>query len=88
LGSIAYNAFKIWTLLMPAGLYCGLALVHDLYVHSQAEEVKQSVALESQFERQLSGASEFARQKSGQSNHSKLLGGIKEVEEDTPLAAA
>ncbi|CAK0791519.1 unnamed protein product [Prorocentrum cordatum] len=78
LGSIAYNALKLWTLLMPSGLYCSLALVHDLYVHSQGETIQQSVALETQFERQLSGASEFQRQKSGESKQANLLGSIQD----------
>ncbi|CAK0891646.1 unnamed protein product [Prorocentrum cordatum] len=85
LGSIAYNALKLWTLLMPSGLYCSLALVHDVYVHSLGDTIQQSVALESQFERQLSGASEFQRQKSGESKQAKLLGSIQE---ESALAAA
>jgi len=91
-GTIMYNVCGLFTLLMPSCLYCGLAVVHALFVRSQKESINKSAALEAQFERQLSGASDgFGRQLSGasrQSRQSKLLGDIKEEEEDTSLAAA
>jgi len=86
-GTISYNALELFTLLMPSVLYCGLAIAHGIFVHSQKETIKESAALEAQFERQLSGASEgFQRMKSGDSKQSKLLG-IQEEEAPT-LAAA
>jgi len=82
-GTIVYNALEVCTLLLPSGLYCTLSAAHTVYVKSQKEEIDESVALEAQFERQLSGASAtdgvyWDRHTSTQSKQSKLLGGIPE----------
>jgi uncharacterized membrane protein YoaK (UPF0700 family) len=70
----------LYTLLLPAGLYCSLSVAHEFYAKSEKEAITESVALEAQFERQLSGASEApARQKSVDSKQSyRQLGGIPE----------
>jgi uncharacterized membrane protein YoaK (UPF0700 family) len=70
----------LYTLLLPAALYCSLSVAHEFYAKSEKEAITESVALEAQFERQLSGASEApARQKSVDSRQSyRQLGGIPE----------
>jgi len=90
-GTMTYNQLHLYTLFLPSGLYCSLAVAHFFFVRSQKETIIESVALEAQFERQLSSMSEggrrpsrktsvdFERQPSSESNKgSKLLGGIPE----------
>jgi len=54
-GSVGYNSYKIHALIIPAGMTMMLGLFHIAYCILKKEEVKEEVAAEAVFRRQISG---------------------------------
>jgi len=54
-GSVGYNAYKIHSLLIPAGLTIVLGVMHIAYCVLKREEVEEEKVAETAFRRQISG---------------------------------
>jgi len=84
-GSVGYKAFKIHSLLIPAGMTIGLGVMHIVYCVVKRDEVAEEEKAEEDFKRQISGhapedganqhsaAAQFIRQISGQ-KYGKVAG--------------